>query len=65
MRIDVLFGPQVIAADIANRVVAVIDVLRASTVVAVALTHGARAIIPFESSEDAVLRSKAFERSDV
>ncbi|MFL5576271.1 MAG: 2-phosphosulfolactate phosphatase [Gemmatimonadaceae bacterium] len=66
MRLDVLFGHQQLAsANVAGRVVAVIDVLRASTTIAVALANGARAVVPFESSEEAVLRSKSFVRSDV
>jgi 2-phosphosulfolactate phosphatase len=52
-------------ADVAGRVVAVIDVLRASTTVAVALANGARAVIPLQSAEEVVLRSKSFERSEV
>lgn len=63
---DVFFSAhQLSAADVANRVVAVIDVLRASTTVAVALDNGARNIIPFESTEEVVLRSKSFERGEV
>lgn len=66
MQIDVFFGPAgVTPADVSGRAVAVIDVLRASTSIAVALDNGARAIIPFENSEDAVSRAKAFERGDV
>jgi 2-phosphosulfolactate phosphatase len=65
-RLDVLFGPQqIVAGDIAGRVVAVIDVLRASTSIAVALSNGARAVIPFDSSDDAVSRAKALERREV
>ena len=64
MRIDVLFGVQQLAApDVQGRVVAVIDVLRASTTIAAALANGARAVIPLESSEDVATRSKQFERS--
>jgi 2-phosphosulfolactate phosphatase len=66
MRIDVYFGPQeVAAADVANRVVAVIDVLRASTSIATALSNGARAVIPFASSEDVVSRAKTLANSEV
>jgi len=66
MRIDVFFGPQeVAAADVANRVVAVIDVLRASTSIATALANGARAVIPFVSSEDVVSRAKTLANSEV
>ena len=63
MRIDVLFGVQQLTPqDVQGRVVAVIDVLRASTTIAVALAHGAKSVIPFESSEEAITRSKQFER---
>jgi 2-phosphosulfolactate phosphatase len=64
--VDVVFGGASLApSDVAGRVVAVIDVLRASTSIAAALANGARAVIPFETSEEAVTRSKAFERRDV
>jgi len=63
VRIDVLFGVQQLTPqDVQGRVVAVIDVLRASTTIAVALAHGAKSVIPFESSEEAITRSKQFER---
>ena len=63
MRVDVFFTPQQIApADVAGRVVAIIDVLRASTTVAAALANGAKAVVPFDSSEDAITRAKQFER---
>jgi 2-phosphosulfolactate phosphatase len=63
VRIDVLFGVQHLTPqDVQGRVVAVIDVLRASTTIAVALANGARAVIPFESSEEAIMRSKQMER---
>lgn len=66
MRVDVYFGPQeVVAADVTNRVVAVIDVLRASTSIACALANGARAVIPFASSEEVVSRAKSLAKSEV
>lgn len=66
MRVDVFFGPQeLVTSDVANRVVAVVDVLRASTTIAVALANGARAVIPLASSEDVVSRSKSLMRSEV
>lgn len=66
MRVDVYFSPQeVVAADIANRVVAVVDVLRASTSIAIALANGARAVVPLASSDEVVTRSKSLERSEV
>jgi 2-phosphosulfolactate phosphatase len=66
VKLDVFFGGQQLTpADVQGRVVLVIDVLRASTTVAVALSNGARAVIPFESSDEVVARAKQFERSDV
>src|SRR5258705_1732450 len=60
---DVLFGVQQLTPqDVQGRVVAVIDVLRASTTIAVALANGARSVVPFESSEEAIMRSKQMER---
>ena len=43
----------------------VIDVLRASTSIAAALANGARAVIPLDSTDEVVMRAKAFERSEV
>jgi 2-phosphosulfolactate phosphatase len=66
VRCEVFFGiQQVTPSDVQSRCVAIIDVLRASTTVATALSNGARAVIPFESSEEAVLRAKNFARSEV
>ena len=66
MRLDVFFGGhQMTPADVLGRVVLVIDVLRASTTVAVALANGAKAVSPFESSDEVVARAKQFERDDV
>ena len=66
MRIDVFpVGLPPAPSDLAGRVVVVIDVLRASTTIAVALANGARNIIPFDSTEDVILRSKSYERGEV
>ena len=66
MRIDVLYGVQQLTPqDVQGRVVAMIDVLRASTTIAVALANGARTIIPLETPDDTVTRSKQFERASV
>lgn len=48
-----------------GRVVAVIDVLRASTSIATALSNGARTIFPVESTDVALMRAKDFERDKV
>ena len=64
MKLDVHFGTAALTpAEVQNKVVAVVDVLRASTTVAVALANGARTIIPYDSSEEAITRSRSFEKS--
>lgn len=66
MRVDVFFTPhEVMASEVANRVVAIVDVLRASTCIAIALANGARAVIPLGSSEEVVSRAKSLARSEV
>jgi 2-phosphosulfolactate phosphatase len=66
MRLDVVFGGAAFAPfDMTGRLVAVIDVLRASSTIAAALANGARAVIPLENSDDVVRTAKAFERRDV
>jgi 2-phosphosulfolactate phosphatase len=52
-------------ADVQGRVVAVIDVLRASTSIAVALLNGARTVVPVEGTEEAITLSKNLDRSQV
>ncbi len=66
MKLDVLLGEAaVVPADVADRIVVVIDVLRAATTVAQALTHGARAVIPFESVDDAAQCAKSMDQDAV
>ncbi|HKV50529.1 MAG TPA: 2-phosphosulfolactate phosphatase [Gemmatimonadaceae bacterium] len=66
MRIDVLFGPSMLSpAAVTGRVVAVIDVLRASTTIVTALANGARNVVPLESADAVITRAKQFERADV
>src|SRR5919199_1953344 len=66
MRIDVVFGPaNLTPALITGRVVAVIDVLRASTTIAAALANGARNVVPLESADEVITRAKQFDRSEV
>lgn len=65
MHLDVFFAPgEARPADLTGRVVAVVDVLRASTSIAVALSNGAKNVIPVDSAEDAMIRSRQFERSE-
>ncbi len=66
MRIDVLLGEAlVVPADVADRVVVVIDVLRAATTVAAALDAGARAVIPFETVDETASCAKSYARGEV
>jgi 2-phosphosulfolactate phosphatase len=66
VRLNVFFGPHEVApGDTAGRLVAVIDVLRASTSIAAALANGARAVVPLDTSEEVVTRAKTFARSEV
>jgi 2-phosphosulfolactate phosphatase len=56
MRLDVWFTPGGLAAgtELEGRVVLVLDVLRATTTICAALSHGARAVIPVGSIDQAV-----------
>jgi 2-phosphosulfolactate phosphatase len=66
VRLDVLFGAhEVTPQDVAGRVVAVIDVLRASTTIAAALHAGAKAVIPFATPEEAATRARGMDRDAV
>jgi 2-phosphosulfolactate phosphatase len=66
VKLDVFMSPGEIASgDVQGRVVAVIDVLRASTSIAVALANGARTVVPVEDVDEAITRSRQFERSQV
>lgn len=66
MRLDVFFTPaQVKPSDTAGRLVAIVDVLRASTTVATALGNGAKTVIPLEGADDVIVRSKDFARSQI
>ncbi|HJP85911.1 MAG TPA: 2-phosphosulfolactate phosphatase [Gemmatimonadaceae bacterium] len=66
MRLDVFFSPiEVKPSDTAGRLVAIVDVLRASTTVATALGNGAKTVMPLEGADDVIVRSKEFHRSAV
>lgn len=66
MRLDVFLAPSELSpAALDGRIVAVIDVLRATTTIAAALHAGARTVIPFLETEDAVRSAKQFDRGEV
>ena len=56
---------ELVHGDVQGRVVAVIDVLRASTSIAAALANGARTVVPVEDVDEAMTRAKQFERGQV
>ncbi len=66
MKLQVFLAPADISPGaVLGSVVAVIDVLRASTTIATALVNGARSVVPVESADLAIVHSKQFERSEV
>lgn len=66
MKIDVHFLPQGLQpADLAGRTVVVIDVLRATTSIVVALAEGARAVLPAASTEEALRIAQNLEKDDL
>ena len=66
MKLEVFLSPrELVAADVQGRVIAVIDVLRASTTIAVALANGARTVIPVEDVDEVIARAKQFDADQV
>lgn len=66
MQLDVILTPgEITPAVVAGRLVAVIDVLRASTTIATALGNGAKAVLPFISADEAISRSKNLDRDSI
>jgi 2-phosphosulfolactate phosphatase len=66
VRLDVFLAPsELTPAVLDGRTVAVIDVLRATTTIAAALYAGARNVIPFLETEDAVRTARQYERGEV
>jgi 2-phosphosulfolactate phosphatase len=66
MRLDVCFTPGGLsAAEVQGRTVFVIDILRATTSICVALSHGAKAIIPVGSTEEALRLAQTIGSANV
>jgi 2-phosphosulfolactate phosphatase len=66
MRLDVFLTPgELSPADILDRPVVVIDILRASTSIVQALSAGAKSIYPVASIEDALRLANTFGRDEV
>jgi 2-phosphosulfolactate phosphatase len=66
VQLDVILTPgEITPAVVSGRLVAVIDVLRASTSIAVALGNGAKAVLPFSSADEAISRSKDLDKASI
>jgi 2-phosphosulfolactate phosphatase len=66
VKVDVVYTPSAVTpADLAGRTVVVIDVLRATTTIAVALANGAKAVLPAGSTEEAMRIAQNLERDTV
>ena len=66
MKIEVFFTPVgLTAGDVAGRAVVVLDVLRATTTIAVALAAGAKAVLPAASTEEALRIAQNLEKDDM
>jgi 2-phosphosulfolactate phosphatase len=66
MKLEVAFTPAGLSpAEVQGRTVFVIDILRATTTMCAALHHGAKAIIPVASAEDALRLAQTIASDDV
>jgi 2-phosphosulfolactate phosphatase len=66
VKLEVFMSPgELTPGDVQGRVVAVIDVLRASTSIAVALAKGARRILPVIDIDDSITLSKNIDKINV
>ena len=66
MRVDVVFTPGGLSpGEVQGRTVFVIDILRATTSMCAALTHGAKAIIPVASTEEALRLAQTIGSDDI
>lgn len=66
MKLDVAFSPhELTPADVNDRTVVVIDVLRATSTICAALHHGARAVVPAADIEEATRLATALGAADV
>jgi 2-phosphosulfolactate phosphatase len=66
MSLDVLFTPAgLTTGDLQGRTVFVIDILRATTAMCAALSHGAKAILPVASTEEALRLAQTIGSGDV
>ena len=66
MRLDVVYSPAGLAStEVQGRTAFVIDILRATTSICAALHHGAKALIPVGSTEEALRLAQTIGSTDV
>jgi 2-phosphosulfolactate phosphatase len=66
MKLDVVFTPSGITpSEVQGRTVFVIDILRATTAMCAALSHGAKAMIPVAATEEALRLAQTIGSADV
>lgn len=66
MKLDVAYSPLGLSpADVQGRAVFVIDILRSTTTMCAALHHGAKALIPVASTEEALRLAQTIGSTDV
>ncbi|HYC32601.1 MAG TPA: 2-phosphosulfolactate phosphatase [Gemmatimonadales bacterium] len=66
MKLDVVFAPAgLLPAEVQGRTAFVIDILRATTAMCAAMHHGAKAIIPAASTEEALRLAQTIGSEDV
>lgn len=66
MKLDVVFTPAgLTSAEVQGRTVFVIDILRATTAMCAAVSHGAKAIIPVASTEEALRLAQTIGSGDL
>jgi len=66
VKIEVVFTPQALGPnDLAGRTVVVVDILRATTTIAVALANGAKAVLPAGTTDEALRIAQNLERDAV
>jgi 2-phosphosulfolactate phosphatase len=65
VRIDVAFTPAEVRGPLGERVVVVMDVLRATSTITHALVHGARSVLPVASVEEAARTAERLGRDAV
>ena len=62
MKIDVHFTPLGLSGEVPGRAVVVLDVLRSTTTIVMALANGAKAVVPAASTEEAVRMTSNLQR---